>query len=382
MVDFKREFAPNLKQSCFLFGPRMTGKTSLLRNLSSGAYYDLLDVELELALRERPKTFWEEISSLPSRSLIIVDEVQRITQLLDYVQKGIEEKKHIFILSGSSARKLKRGGANLLGGRALDSRLHPLTRFEIGDKFKIEQALSFGTLPKISSLLVENDEGTARGLLRSYVSTYIKEEIQSEALTRNIGAFQRFLGIAAQSHAQVIEYQNISASCSVPASTVKEYYSILEDTLLGSFLWPWDRSERKKARPKFYFFDCGVVRAMQNRLVDPPTSAELGFLFEGWFVNELVRIRDYLEKEHEFSFWREGKDEVDLLITRGGKPAMAFEIKSGKIEYSKPGFDRFEKHFGIRPTIVSLTDQKEKLLADKTKVLPWAEVISAYRNTR
>ena len=271
-MSFTRQLQlEGLKLSAFVFGPRMTGKTFLLRQLECALFIDLLDPEIELNYRHSPRHFWERISALPEKSLVIVDEVQKVPALLDYVQKGIEEKSLRFILSGSSARKLKRGGANLLGGRALDLHLHPLTAGETGKNFQLETTLKYGSLPKVVQLILGRQLEDAKGILRAYNTIYIKEEIQAEALTRNVGAFQRFFSVAAQSNGAVIEFANISRECSVPMSTVKEYYSILEDTLLGFFLWPWDRSERKKARPKFYFFDTGVTRAIQDRLNDDPT---------------------------------------------------------------------------------------------------------------
>lgn len=376
LLDLKR-----LRGSAFLFGPRMTGKTFLLRDLKAALFIDLLDPETELDLKQSPHLFWEQITALKAGSLIIVDEIQRVPPLLDYVQKGMEEKNLRFILSGSSARKLKRGGANLLGGRALDLKLHPLTPNEIGPKFSLPLALQFGTLPKIAQLIMENEMDEARLFLRSYYTTYIKEEIQAEAITRNVGAFQRFLNVAAQGNGQVIEYANISRECSVPTSTVKEYYSILEDTLLGEFLWPWDRSERMKARPKFYFFDCGVVRAIQNRLNDPPTPDERGFLFETWFIRELVRQRDYLEMEHEFTFWREGKHEIDLLIMSGGKPILAIECKSGSSLLSGATIQAFKDRFPQIPLLVSsLQDKTARQLPDGIQVLPWTTAIDRYQS--
>jgi len=380
-VIFKRSLnLSTLKRSAFLFGPRMTGKTYLLdhsfRNHIGGQEFseealkeiksspeamrqlaamkprvmkfDLLVPETELRLKQSPQLFWEALAALRKGALIIIDEVQRVPKLLDYVQKGIEEKNLIFILSGSSARKLKHGGANLLGGRAKDLKLHPLTHEELAGHFDIHQACQFGTLPKVCQMLVEKDIDEAKSLLRSYATTYIKEEIQAEALTRNLGAFLRFLPVAVQGNAQVIEFANISQECAVPASTVKLYYSILEETLLGDFLWPWDRSERKKARPKFYFFDCGVVRAIQNRLNDPPTSDEIGFLFETWFVREIRRLRDYENKNHEFSFWREGNHEIDLLITGGHGPLIAFVCKSGRETIKEITVEAFRKRFPRR----------------------------------
>ena len=369
-----------LKSSAFVFGPRMTGKTYLLRGLKSQLYVDLLDPEKELELKREPKHFWEEITALEKNSLVIVDEIQRIPLLLDYVQKGIEEIGLRFVLSGSSARKLRRGGANLLGGRALDLHLHPLTAEEIGERFNINLALQYGTLPKLTQIVLEGHKAEAKELLRSYYTTYIKEEIQAEALTRNVGAFQRFLNVAAQGNGQVIEFQNISRECAVAASTVKEYYSILEDTLIGRFLWPWDRSERKKARPKFYFFDCGVVRAIQNRLNDPPTTQETGILFESWMIKELIAYGDYFNKGHEYTFWRDGPHEVDLLIMNGRKPILAVECKTGQHLPSTACMDSFRKYFPKVPLVVaSFTDKNKRKLESGIEILPWPEMIHRYK---
>lgn len=369
----------HISGSLFLFGPRMTGKTYLLRRLKADLFVDLLDNEEELRFKRSPKEFWELLRALKGGQLVIVDEIQRVPALLDYVQKGIEELNLRFILSGSSARKLRRGSANLLGGRALDLRLHPLTSIEIGQKFDIDKAIAFGTLPLITSFLLENKLEDARRRLRTYGTVYIKEEVQAEALTRNIGAFQRFLDIAAQMNGETIEFASIARDSAVPMSTVKEYFSILEDTLLGSFLWPWDRSERKKARPKFYFFDCGVVRALQNRLVDPPTPQEKGHLFETFFYNELRWLRDYYEKPDEISFWREGKLEIDLLISGPKGQMMAFECKTSSETISEATVTAFRKRFPeTKLYIASLKDTNSRKLKNDVTVLPWRKALDIY----
>ena len=366
--------------SAFLFGPRMTGKTTLLRELDDSVFFDLLDPETELRYRAQPRLFFEELEALPNATLVIIDEIQKIPELLNYAQMGIDRLNHTMLLSGSSARKLKRGGANLLGGRALDLKLHPLTCREIGSYFTMSNALHYGTLPKIASLILDENEHLATQHLKSYVTTYIKEEIQAEALTRNIGSFQRFLSIAAQSNSQVIEFSNISRECSVPASTVKEYYQILEDTHLGFFLWPCDRNERKKARPKFYFFDCGVTRALQNRLIDPPSGREKGFLFETWFTGELRRLNDYLGKGCELSFWRYRNHEIDILITRGSGPVMAIECKSGATDVNPATINSFQGAFpGVPLIIASLQDPRPRLIHG-TEVLPWETAIGRFVN--
>jgi predicted AAA+ superfamily ATPase len=377
---YKREISLfKHRASAFLFGPRMTGKTTLLRQIKVDSFFDLLDPQLELKYRANPERFWEQISAYPPNSVIAVDEVQRVPELLNYVQMGIDRLGHAYLLSGSSARKLRRGSANLLGGRALNLRLHPLTSQETGTGFTLSNALQYGSLPKISMLLEEGNLELAREMLRSYVTTYIREEIQAEALTRNIGAFQRFLAVAVQNNAQIIEFSNISRDCSVPASTVKEYYRILEDTLIGFFLWPYSHSERKKSRPKSYFFDTGVVRALQNRLTDPPTPQETGFLFETWFINELVRSRDYLHKDHEFVFWREREYEIDVLVVQGTKVVLAIECKSGSA-YMKPAAIRcFKERFpNVRLIVASMADDRRRI-ADDVEVFPWKEAIELYR---
>jgi predicted AAA+ superfamily ATPase len=357
----------------------MTGKTFLLRQLNSDLFLDLLDPEIELLFSRSPVKFWEKLKALKKGDLVIIDEIQRLVVLLDYVQKGIEEIGLQFILSGSSARKLRRGGANLLGGRALDLRLHPLTSEEIGKEFDLNMALSYGTLPRVVSTLLDGHEAEVRQQLKSYCTTYIKEEIQAEALTRNVGAFQRFLNVAAQMNAEVIEFASIARDSAVAMSTVKEYFSILDDTLLGSFLWTWDRSERKKARGKFYFFDCGVVRALQNRLVDPPTPKEKGFLFETFFYNELKRLRDYYEKSYDLSYWREGKHEIDLLVSGPRGPLMAFECKTSSEGIAEATLTSFHKKFSTVPLfVVSATEMHPRKLENGVMILPWRKALEKF----
>lgn len=379
-MEFSRTLAlEKIASSFFLFGPRMTGKTHLLRRLKAALFIDLMDPELELGLSRSPKDFWEQLQALKSGDLVIVDEIQRVPVLLNYVQKGMEESGLRFILSGSSARKLRRGGANLLGGRALDLRLHPLTSAEIGKRFDINMALAYGTLPGVFSTLLDGKEQETRRRLKAYGTIYIKEEVQAEALTRNIGAFQRFLNVAAQMNAETMEFASVARDSAVPASTVKEYFSILEDTLLGAFLWPWDRSERKKARPKFYFFDCGVVRALQNRLIDPPTPQEKGRLFETFFYNELRRLRDYHEKPYEFSFWREGDHEIDVLVNGPRGPLMAFECKTSSETISGATLLAFRKRFPTVPLfIASLKDAHPRKLDNGVTVLPWRQATDVF----
>lgn len=369
------------KSSAFLLGPRMTGKTSVIEKSDIDIRYDFLNPNVELKYRGDIRLFGEEINKLPRESKIAVDEVQKIPELLNFVQYGIEKYGHRFILSGSSARKLKRKGVNLLGGRALDLKLHPLCYLELEQSFKPALVMQYGTLPKIYLLANEGEIEEARILLRSYYTTYIKEEIQAEAITRNVGAFQRFLNIAAQFNGNIIEYSNISSASSVSASTVKEYFSILEDTLLGRFLWPFAHSERKKKRAKFYFFDCGVINAIQNRLVDPLTPQETGFMFETLMHNQLIAIRDYFFKEHEFSFWQKGDCEVDFIVEKHGKPIMAIECKSGLGNFNYSSIRQFKKTFPKVPIVIaSLHDEIARKTADEIEILPWKTVLDIYKD--
>ncbi len=379
-MSFQRQLhLEKISGSLFLLGPRMTGKTFLLRRRQPALFIDLLDPETELSFSRSPVMFWEKLQALHKKDLVIVDEVQRVPVLLDYVQKGIEEIGLKFILSGSSARKLRRRSANLLGGRALDLGLYPLTHVEIGKNFDLEMALAYGTLPHVVTTFLEGKEDDVRRQLKAYGTIYIKEEVQAEALTRNVSAFQRFLSVAAQMNAETIEFASLARDSSVPMSTVKEYFSILEDTLLGDFLWPWDRSERKKARPKFYFFDCGVVRSLQNRLVDPPTPQEKVFLFETFFYNELKRLRDYHERPYEFSFWREGKQEIDILVTGPRGPIMAFECKTSLETVSDATRSAFRKRFPKVPLFIASSKEiHPRKLDHDVMVLPWRQAVDTF----
>ena len=381
MMYYKRELdIRSCPSSLFLLGPRQVGKTYLINQLDVAAYYDLLDAQLEMDFRLRPQLFWEEIASLKPGSQVIVDEIQKVPSLLNYVQMGIEKKRLQFFLSGSSARKLKRGKANLLGGRAIDFKLHPLTKKELGVHFNIEQVLSYGSLPFISTLIAKKQENLAKDHLRSYVTTYLKEEVKAEALVRQLGSFQRFLEVAGQCNAQMIQFSNISRECSVPASTVKEYYSVLEDTLIGYFLRPFARSERKKARPKFYFFDCGVVRALQRRLSGSPSPEELGILFETNLANELIRIKDYTKSDYQISLWRSGKWEIDFLIELDDQPMMAIECKTSLQIKNKNSIKAFREKFPRVPLIIcSLQEERTRKLNDHLWIESYGKTLERYR---
>lgn len=333
------------KVSFFLFGPRQVGKSTYLKEISNILYVDLLDTEKQLAYSKTPNLLEDQIDALDHKGTIIIDEIQKVPQLLDVLHKLIEKYPSIqFIMSGSSARKLRHGAANLLGGRALYRTMHPLTLCEMGQDFDLGSVLSYGSLPKIKTCLIEGDTTLAQELLRTYVITYLKEEIKSEALVRNLQGFQNFLDVAVAQFAEQVNFNGISRDCQVAHATVREYYGILEDTLIGFFLYPYIKSVRKRMshQPRFYFFDNGVTRALLGTLKDPPSPLEKGRLFEQWFVQEIYRLNEYHQKDWKLYFWRTTHGaEVDLLIEKAGKLIVAIECKA-KINITKTDLSGLE----------------------------------------
>jgi len=319
------------KKSFFLFGPRQVGKSTLLTKECADLTIDLLDPELQLSYTKNPSLLSQQIEELKESSTIFLDEVQRVPKLLDVIHSLMEKKPKLkFILCGSSARKLRHGAANLLGGRALYRTMHPLTFQELSETFHLQWILAYGSLPKIYTTLNQKHTEEAADLLRAYVITYLKEEVKAEALVRNLQGFQNFLDVAAAQYAEQINFSGIARDCQIALSTVREYYAILEDTLLGTFLYPYLKSPRKRMshQPKFYFFDNGVTRAVLGTLNDPPSRIEQGRLYEQWFIQEVIRHNEYYQKDWKLAFWRTSHGaEVDLLISRGQKILYAIECK-------------------------------------------------------
>ena len=259
------------RKSLFLFGPRQTGKTALIRHaLPSAKVYDLLDGDVFRTLSHRPARLGEELES--GDRLVVVDGIQKLPELLDEVHRLIERRSIHFVLTGSSARKLRRGGVNLLGGRAPTRTLHPFTYRELGDEFVLERALDRGLLP---SIYFSTDPKADLG---AYVGAYLREEVAAEALTRNVPAFSRFLEVAALCHGTMLNFSQIASDAQTPVSTVREYFHILEDTLVARLVSAWTRTRTRKAiaTAKYYFFDCGVVRRLQHRAGLARRSPEFG----------------------------------------------------------------------------------------------------------
>lgn len=331
---YRRLCNPSNSRSFFLFGSRGTGKSSLIREHFKGQNIlniDLLRPQEFDILNRDPEELTRRIEAFSSPTpWIILDEVQKIPKILDLVHYHIEQKKVKFALTGSSARKLKRGSANLLAGRALVYSLFPLTSIELEKDFSLEHALQWGTLPEIIN---EKDAAIKRKILEAYTHTYLREEIQQEQLIRSLDPFHQFLAIAGQMNGKIINYSKIASECGASDHSVREYFRILEDTLLGFHLPAYHESIRKRQRqnPKFFIFDNGVARSLASHLQIPVVSktSAYGEAFETWLINEIMRLSVYNEKDFSLSYLRTKDDaEIDLIIERPGMPRALIEIKS------------------------------------------------------
>jgi uncharacterized protein len=382
MID--REVNLPKQNSFFLFGARQTGKSTLLKigyEPSSTLYYDLLKTDEYLRLSARPSLIREEIMTRNEKiTHVIIDEIQRIPSLLNEVHWIMESgKSPVFILTGSSARKLKRSHANLLAGRALTYKLYPLTFREVGGTFSLQKTLRYGSLP---SIVCEDEEEMKMEKLRAYADTYLKEEIEIEAQVRNLQRFVRFLTTAAHTNGELINYSNIARETGTSYQTVKSYFQILEDTLIGNFLYPYTKSKRKRLsrQPKFYFFDVGVVRALTRRLtvaIEPQTS-DYGKAFEHFIILEIMRANEYERWDLEFSFYRtEAGAEVDLIIETPKGEVLAIEIK-GTDNIARSHLRGLKSFLSIRESahLACVSNSKHQRKIDGIDVLPWKDVIN------
>lgn len=328
-------------KSFFLFGPRATGKTSLIKSrYPDGLYIDLLDFQTYQSLLANPGRL-QKIIPPNFDKYIIIDEIQRVPELLNEVHRSIESPDHHrFILTGSSARKLRRQGTNLLAGRALTYHLHPLSAIEMKDDFNLSDALRYGSLPAIFS---SSDRDK---YLSSYVGTYLQEEIMQEGLTRNLSDFARFLEIASFSVGSPVNTSSIAREVMIGRKVVENYFSILHDLMLGYFLPVFTRRAKRKlvAHPKFYFFDTGVYRALRPKGLIDSASEIGGHALENLFFQNLLAINDSLALKYNFFYHQTvGGSEVDFVVY-GPKGFFAFEIKSSFSP--SPSFLRGLKAFG------------------------------------
>ena len=327
---FPRLLRTSRRSSFFLFGARGTGKTTYIRDAfdpDASLYLDLLDPEVEDLYRRTPGRLEQQVRALPdSVEWILIDEVQRVPRLLDAAHRLIESTGKRFVLTGSSARKLRRGASNLLAGRAFVYSLYPLTVPELQDAFDLDGALRWGTLPRLFSLDADEDR---RAYLRAYALTYLKEEIVAEQIVRRLDPFRRFLEVAAQSNGAIVNYTNIARDVGADPKSVITYFSILEDTLVGFLLPAFHRSIRKQQRvnPKFYFFDTGVKRALERSL-DLPLNA--GTYEYGKAFDESCTWQ-YRYPDWRVSYLQTGAGvEIDLVIERPGLPTALIEVKSSE----------------------------------------------------
>lgn len=322
MISRIFDFQDTETESIFFFGARQTGKTTLLKQrFPNTRYYDLLHNEQYERLSRHPELLREELQDMPSDTLIIIDEIQKLPSLLDEVQWLMVNRELRFILTGSSARKLKRSGVNLLGGRAIVNNFYPLVSAELND-FDMDKAINNGLIPR--HYLVHD----ARKRIQGYIGTYLSMEIQAEAIVRNLPAFTRFLETAALTSGEMLVYNNIAADCGVSAVTVKSYFEILTDTLFGYIIPAYTKTVKRKLihAPKFYLFDVGITNYLLHRAHLQQGSPEYGHALEHLIIQELIAFLGYRQRLEELHYWRTGSGmEVDAVL---GEANVAIEIKS------------------------------------------------------
>lgn len=358
------------RQSAFLWGPRKTGKSTYLRTkFPDSLVYDFLKTDLFLEMTKRPSLLREKIlakNDTVKEKPIILDEVQKVPPLLDEVHWLIENKGLHFILCGSSARKLKRGKSNLLGGRAWRYEMFPFVTAELED-LDLLKALNRGLIP------AHYFQAEYKKSLRAYTQDYLKEEVFDEGLTRNIPAFSRFFDAMSFSHGELTNFSNIARECGVDSKTVKEYYQILCDTLLGSFVRPFKKRQNRQVisrSAKFYLFDVGVAGAIIKRQVLEEKGVAFGKAFEHFIYMELVAYNSYTERDYEINFWRTKSGlEVDFVL---GSGEVAIEVKSSSSITSRHlhPISTFMDLYSPRKAIV-VCNEKEERLVGKIRIMPW-----------
>lgn len=340
-----------LDEAMFLFGGRQVGKSTLLKERFPGViYYDLLKSDLRRRLRRNPELFRNALMDEPEGTLVVVDEIQKVPDLLDEVHFLLFEKHLRFILSGSSARKLKKEGANTLGGRAGKRTLYPLVWPEVPN-LDIDRAVQNGMIPRHYMVKDATDR------LESYVDLYLREEIQEEALVQDIDDFTRFMEVAAISDGEMLNYENIASDCGVSAKTVKAYFNILYDTLIGYEIPAYTKVIKRKVNqaPKFYYFDVGLANYLMGRNSLKRGTDDFGHAFEHYVVQEIIAYRGYFRRREILSYWHTYTGlEVDLII---GDAKVAIEIKSSEEIRSrhKTGLNAFKEEYpDARLLLVSL----------------------------
>ena len=360
------------RQSAFLWGPRKTGKTTYLKQKFPNSFvFDFLKTDLFFEISKNPSLLRERLLAQDEAALrepVVLDEVQKVPQVLDEVHWLIENKGLSFILCGSSARKLKSGHANLLGGRAWRYELFPLVSQEIG-MVDLLRALNHGLIPL--HYLQNNDD--CKKSLAAYVQDYLKEEVFAEGLARNIPAFSRFFDALGYSHGELTNYSNIARDCGVDSKTVKEYFQILVDTLLASRVEPFKKRQSRQVitkASKYYLADVGIAGYLTKRNLEEQKGAEFGKAFEHFLFMEIVAYRSYAGKDFAINFWRTKSGiEVDFVL---GSGEVAVEIRgSGRVDKKDLyGLGVFAGEYSPKKSIL-VCNEKEKRLSGKIEILPW-----------
>jgi len=378
----KRILCPTKNRSYFLFGPRQAGKSTFVKSLlePQDLYINLLPQKTFLDYVRDPNLFRQEVLShikKHEKFTCIIDEIQKVPSLLDEVHDLIESYDIKFILTGSSARKLKRGAANLLAGRASTYHLYPCTVEELQLNFDLERALRVGCLPYLwSHPISEQDQ---QEFLESYADVYLREEIQSEGIVRNIAPFVRFLDVAANNDGEIVNYTNISRECGVSAKTVQEYYQILEDTFIAYRVDPWVKSIRKRlvSHPRYYFFDMGITNALCHNYSVLNTEIR-GRRFEQFIILQIIALNHYHRLGFEYFFWRTHTGvEIDLILTKAKKPIIALEIKSSTVITNSDTYAlrEFLIEYPETKTYILCPIERSRLMDPNIQIFPWQEFL-------
>ncbi len=364
------------KQSAFLWGPRKTGKTTYLKkHFPDSLIFDFLKTDFFIEVSKNPALLRERILAKDKNALkypIILDEVQKVPQVLDEVHWLIENKGLQFILCGSSARKLRRGHVNLLGGRAWRYEMFPLVTAELRN-INLLHALNHGMVP---THYLQDDQECKKSL-KAYMQDYLKEEVFAEGLTRNIPAFSRFFDAFGYSHGELTNYSNIARDCGVDSKTVKEYYQILIDTLLAVRIDPFKKRQSRSIitkAPKYYLFDVGVANYLRKQHLEEERGEEFGRAFEHFLLMEILAYRSYSGQDFTINFWRTKTGlEIDFILARG---EIAIEIK-GANRIDKRDLNAlaaFTEEYSPKRNFV-VCNEKEKRLHGKIEILPWSNFL-------
>jgi len=381
---YRRTVEINKSHHLFLFGARGTGKTTLLqvlfKNRDDILRIDLLDLELEARYSKTPKLLVDEIQAAPGLKYILIDEIQKVPKLLDLIHQFIQKNGNriIFILTGSSAKKLKQGGANLLAGRAFVYHLFPLSFLELGEHFNLNNYLQIGGLPEVYNF---TDRKSQNKFLRAYALTYLKEEVWAEHLIKNLDPFRKFLELAAFANGEIINYSKLAKQVGADNKTIQAYFQILEATLVGFILEPYATSIRKRLikAPKFYYFDLGVKRALEETLTVELVAGTYAYgrSFEHFIISQFIYLIKYLENDFSYSYLKtEAGVEVDFIIQKPNREVILIKIKSKSIITTDDAKALRGIALNIKNSTCYLLSQDPiSRVVDDVHYLPWASGI-------